>query len=553
MRKAAVLLFLLLSLSFASQLWKYSTDGPTTAKPVVFQGAVVAASDDGNIYAINPASGQRNWQAAVGKAPNELTLTDGTIVVSTTGGKLTRVGNNGAIQWQVNLNTSEYNVSRIYGAGANAKDIYVTTNTGVFSFDKSGNLRARLMTFNDSILTAPAVGENFVIFGKGKELIRLSETGATQWKATLSEDSFWLSKPVLEGGMVYIGALDDRMHAYVASNGLEIWSARARNWVLGTALVLEGVVYFGANDGNVYAVDTGSGSVRWVAHTQLAVHSRPEPGLMGGTQVIFVGGSDRNVYAISRDSGEIVWKGSSAGGAGSPLFYQNEVIFGSDDGNVYSYSTERACSITSPPEAGTISRKELVVSGKYVSEAGGARVMVQVNGGQWEDANTSDVDWTFIMDPSAKLSPGLNTISCQVADSGGSETGETFTTVAITHDPGIPLSNLVVSASPDIVEGRNFTIFVNDGDDGSPVERFTLQFNGMTYSGNRNITLTAPASGQYPLAVSKIGFNENSQSINVNPSGVPLHIIAIGAILIIAILWFLWTRVLSKRLAKKKK
>jgi outer membrane protein assembly factor BamB len=553
MKRELFLLFLL-ALSSASLNWQFNTDGAISIKPLVYQGAVVIASDDGNIYGIDPSSGAKKWQAAVGKEPNEVFILDNTLIVSTTKGKVARIGTNGVVQWTVNLNTTEFNSSYVYGASANSKFIFVAADTGLFVLEKNGTLRSKLIGYNKTTVTAPAAGADFVIFGKGREIIRLSETGQTQWKATLDEGSVWLSRPVLDGNVVYIGGLDDRMHAYATTNGLELWNVRTRNWIVGSALSRSGVVYFGSNDGNVYAADSGSGFVKWKAQTQLAVQSQPETGVMGGTQAVFVGSTDKSVYAIDGETGAVVWKGPAAGIAGSPLFYSNSIIFGASDGKVYSYSAERACSIVTPHEADIVGLKELVVSGSYVSEAGSARVMVSINDGPPEESNTTESDWVYYVDPKLKLSPGLNTISCRVVDSAGEESGPTYTTVAINHDPSVPTSQFVVTLSPNIIEGKPFTIFVNDGDDGAPVERFELTFNGQKYKGDRNITLpSAPAAGTYPATIKKIGFNEYGVTVNVNASGISPVVLGISILLILIIIWQMWTRFLSKKFAKKKR
>lgn len=552
--KREIFLLLLLAFSYASLNWQFNTDGAISAKPLIYQGAVVVGSDDGKIYGIDPGTGVKKWTATAGKEPNEIILMDNTLVVSTTGGKVVRIGTNGVVQWELNFNTTAYNASYVYGAAASPKYIFVTTDIGVFIVEKNGTVRSKIMTYPHATVGAPVAGADFVVFGKGKELIRMSDTGITQWKATLTEGSFWLSRPVLDGGVVYIGALDDRMHAYSASNGLELWNVRTRNWVLGSALPKEGTVYFGSDDGNVYAADSGSGSVRWSAHTQLAVESQPETGVMGGRDTVFVGSTDKSIYAIDRQTGEIVWKGPAAGIVGSPLFYSNAIIFGAGDGKVYSYSAERACSIVNPHEADIVGLKELVVSGSYVSEAGSAKVMVSINDGAPEESNTTESGWVYYINPKQKLSPGLNTITCMVADAAGQEAGPTFTTVAVNHDPTIPVSNLVVTKSPDIIEGKPFTIFVNDGDDGAPVDRFEMTFNGLTYKGDKNITIpNAPAAGNYPVTVKKIGFNDNTLNVNVNASGISPVVLGISILLIVIIIWQMWSRFLSKRFAKKRR
>ncbi|MBU0532660.1 PQQ-binding-like beta-propeller repeat protein [Candidatus Micrarchaeota archaeon] len=549
--KKILLTFFLISLASASHMWQFDTDSAVFVKPITYQGNVIVASDEGNVYSLAPLTGLKQWQTNVGGAPNELLLFDNAVVVSSTSGKVTKIGANGNVIWSVNLNTTTYNVSYIYGASTNDNKIYVSAENGIYELTKTGNA-TRLVSFEDSVVTAPATGPNYVIYGRENQLVRVSLTGATQWTVTLDQGSFWLSKPIVDGGVVYIGALDNKMHAYSIANGQEVWEVRTDNWVFGTALVDTGVVYFGSNDGSIYAIDKGSGDIKWEAETRLAVQSQPESGQMGGQNVVFVGSNDKNIYAIAKTTGDIVWKGSAGGAVGSPLYYQNLIIYGSRDKEVNAHIIERACSITSPIEAQLIGTKELVASGKYVSEAGGAMVWISINGAEWIEANTTNDGWILYLDPSKTLVAGLNTIVCMVADVGGQESGPDFTSVAINHNPNMELANFVITTSPNIIEGEEFVIYVNDGDDGSPVERFSWTMDGQSGTSDKNITITINEPKTYQLTVTKMGFNNGSVNITVNASGVNPLLVGAGVLVILIIVWQVWTRIISKRFAKKK-
>jgi outer membrane protein assembly factor BamB len=554
MRKLLLALFLVISLVTASHMWGFNTDGEVSAKPIVYRGNVVVASDDGKIYSLNPFSGLKQWEAEVGMKPNEVFLFDGSVISSVTSGQVTKIGSDGSSLWTVDLNTTDYNASYIYGASSNEKNIYVSANNGIYEIDREGTA-TNIYNFTDSFVTAPAVGPNYIIFGKEDELFKITETGVEQWSTGMELGSFWLSRPVIQGGIVYIGALDNALHAFSVSNGAEAWQVRTRNWVLSTPLVQpdEGMVYFGSNDGGVYAVNMGTGRIEWVAETQLAIQTQPESGFMGGQPVIFVGGNDKNIYAISKESGDVVWKGPSTGAVGSPLFFENLIIAGSQDRAVNAHSTERACSITQPFEGQLVGKKELVVTGNFVSQAGNARVMVNVNSQQWLEANTSDVEWIYFMDPSLQLSTGLNTISCMVVDSGGQESGPDYTTVTINHDPTQELSDFVIKQPSSIVEGERFTIYVYDGDDGSPLERFTWSLDSAGGSSDKNFSMTLSEPGDHELTVKKIGFNDATQKVTVHASGVNPIFLVVGGLVILIIVWQLWIRVFSKRFSKKKR
>ena len=520
---------------------------------MLYQNAIIAASDDGHVYAIEQAganAGTKRWITEVGKTPNEIFLFNNDVIVSTTDGNVTALGPTGNAVWRLDLNVSAYNVSYIYGAAANSQYIFVTANNGVYMIDSSGDVKSKLLSFSDSVAGAPAAGPDFVVFGKGDELYKISQTGVVLWDISLQDGSFWLSDPVIDPNGVYIGATDDKMHYFASSNGEELWNFQTRGWVASTPLLSSGILYFGCDDGKVYAIDT-TGQLQWSAQTQLAVQTKPDIGTMGGREVVFVGGTDRSIYAIATDTGDILWKGPSDAPVGDPFFNKDSVVFGAQDGKVSAYSTERACSITSPQEADVVGLKEVVVNGNYVSAAGGATVDVSVNGGDWQPANTSDVDWVYYINPSTTLSPALNTISCKVSDAGGDEQGPAFTSVVINYDPTIPLSDLTVLVNPNIIEKAPFTLYIYDADDGSPVDRFTLTYQGQNISADKNYTMTIDTAGTYKMTISKMGFNDAPISVDVNASGVSPIILVIGAVVIIAILWFM-VGLIRKRGAKKR-
>jgi len=538
MRKA-FLFILLLSFSYASLVWEYTTGGPVSLKPVTYSSMIVAASDDGKIYALDPTTGLKKWQTTLGGEPTDILVFGNTVVVSTTTAKIVKISNAGTILTTVDL--AAQNATRIYGMSANQKEIFVTASNGVYRIDQSFNLK-KLQDFTETIVGLPAAGIDYVIYGKGNQLTKLTENGVVSWSIEIEDGSFWTSRPIIDNGVVYVGALDNRMHAYVVNNGLEIWSSLIGNWIMGSPYLENGMLYFGATDGNVYAMSTGSGNVNWEAETQLAVETTPESGTMGGMEVVFIGSSDKGIYAITKNDGEIIWKTIIGGAVGNPLFYYDKIIFGAYDGTISAYNTERACSITNPLEGDMVGLKELSVSGGYVAGTN-PRVMISINNGQWKDTQIEDDGWVYYLNPKEELNVGLNTISCMVVDAYGQESGERYTTIAMNHDPTIALSDFIVTISQNIVEGSEFTIFVNDGEDGTPVDRVNITINGESQIVDKTLNVTIPTAGEYSLIVHKIGFNDANRKVYVNTQGVSPLVLVIAGVIIVFLLWQIWKRI----------
>jgi hypothetical protein len=130
-----------------------------------------------------------------------------------------------------------------------------------------------------------------------------------------------------------------------------------------------------------------------------------------------------------------------------------------------------------------------------------------------------------------------------VVDAYGQESGERYTTIAMNHDPTIALSDFIVTISQNIVEGSEFTIFVNDGEDGTPVDRVNITINGESQIVDKTLNVTIPTAGEYSLIVHKIGFNDANRKVYVNTQGVSPLVLVIAGVIIVFLLWQIWKRI----------
>jgi len=132
-----------------------------------------------------------------------------------------------------------------------------------------------------------------------------------------------------------------------------------------------------------------------------------------------------------------------------------------------------------------------------------------------------------------------------VSDASGFEEG-TYTSVDFIYDPAIPKSSLIVTTSGSKLEGEPLAIYVNDGTDGSPVERFSLSLNGLTFNGSGFVNISAPSGGSYQLIANKIGYDDSIQKLDIYSKGIsPLIILAVVAIIGI-VAWQAYPRLVKK-------
>src|SRR6476661_8613562 len=65
---------------FSKMKWSFHTGGMVIASPAVVDGTAYIGSDDGNLYAVDTASGKEKWKLAVhSRVPSSAAVTGGTV------------------------------------------------------------------------------------------------------------------------------------------------------------------------------------------------------------------------------------------------------------------------------------------------------------------------------------------------------------------------------------------------------------------------------------------------------------------------------------------
>jgi len=526
-KKLALFLLFLLSISFSSLLWKETTNGPVTTKPLVFNGDIVVGSQDGYVYAYS-ASGEEKWNVLVGKYIDQPIIVNQKLMVANTAGQIKYIDNEGNVEWELDLK-EQFEIEYLYGIEGETT-AYVSTNKGLYKITKEGE--ASLLYEIEATMTPPTVEGSYIIVGAGKKLLVIGINGELRWEKEIED--FWRAKPVLSAGKIYAGTLDGNVRALDFSSGFEVWKIETNGWIVADMLVEGGSLYFGSNDGYVYCADITTGKIKWKAKTDQAVQGAPESGTIGGKEVIFVGSNDDNIYAIDKNNGDIVWKYLTGGWVNDPLTYQKMVIFGSHDNSLYAFDIRKACTITEPADYTVIGYKEVKIKGMALSEAGGVSSSIRFNGGPWEDVKVENDEWVYVLDPT-NLPEGTNTVECRISDASGGDTPP-YPKVELIRSLASPMGEFKVAYPLSIQVGEEFTIYVNDRTEGTPVENFKIKTDGSEFTGTGNITMKLNTAGEREMTISKTGFNDKVITINVYSPPDPVWIIGPIVVLIIIIL-----------------
>jgi eukaryotic-like serine/threonine-protein kinase len=273
------------------------------SSPLVVAGRVYVGSGDGNIYALDAASGELQWKFATGDVVHASPAwADGAIVVGSWDSYLYALdARTGAERWrfhggedpdihnQVGFQSSPAIVDGVVYVGCRDSNLYAIDAA-------TGKERWRFNNAGSWVVGSPAVTQGRVIFVTSDSALYIVLDAATGKPVARQEGkAFMFASPTVAGDVVLTGVMNGTLEARDLASGALLWTfatdAANRNegWILtadgrfnapllytstwreapavaadrqfsigsvfSTALAVGGTVYFGAADGTLYAIE----------------------------------------------------------------------------------------------------------------------------------------------------------------------------------------------------------------------------------------------------------------------------------------------------------
>jgi eukaryotic-like serine/threonine-protein kinase len=317
--------------------WKFPTGDRIVSSPVLNNNRIYFGGDDGNIYAVDAATGNQIWKRTTrGPVSSSPAVANQTVYATSYDGKLYALNaETGAVKWK-----------------------FATGGERRFEAKGLHAMEPRNQTMADPY-------------------------------------DVFLSSPVVADGAVYFGSGDGNIYAVDATSGEQRWAFKTGDVVHASPAYVGGVVFCGSWDSYFYAIDGKTGKEKWrfhggedaLVHNQVGFQS--SPAVVNG--VVYTGCRDSNLYAIDAASGKEKWRFNNEQSwvITSPAVVQDKVFFATSDSSLYHVV-----------EAGT-GKPVLRQQGKaYMFSSptvAGDVVLIGVLNGTLEarDAKTGDVLWDF--------------------------------------------------------------------------------------------------------------------------------------------------------------
>ncbi len=271
------------------------------SSPALWSGAVYFGSGDGNVYALDAATGTLKWKFHTGDVVHASpAISDGTLFIGS---------------WD----------SYFYALDA-----------------ASGKEKWRFKTGEDhniynqvGIQSSAAVMDGVVYFGcRDSNFYALdARTGEKKW-AFNNKGSWVITSPAVQDGKVYFATSDTAMvYALDAKAGTPIFSLKFASWPLfSSPAIAGGMLYIGSHQGKLIAIDLATQKPAWTFETDASRQNGPALTKPDGTPNYEVAFADNFYESMVIGVSKMMSVGAMLS---SPVVLNNVIYVGSTDGFLY--------------------------------------------------------------------------------------------------------------------------------------------------------------------------------------------------------------------------
>lgn len=320
------------------RVWRYDAGASITSTAAITDGVVYIATEDGELIALDGATGKPQWKQA---------SADGDMIESspTVAGDLVIVGDEaglvracdrktGALRWTFAAGTRVVSSANIVGD----RVVFGSYDQHLYCLRLSdGKLLWKYAGVEERIHGTPAIVGEYVLVAAcdaNVHVVRLDDGTAVR---TVALGSVSGSSPAIRDDRAVVGCYGNQVVCVDWRAGTVPWQfedkQRGRPFVA-SAAVTDKLALIGGRDKKLHAFDLRTGRPVWQFATRGQVDGSP---VVSGDHV-WVGSEDGNLYALRVSDGEQVWRYETGSRIyASPAIGRERLVISTDDGVVYCF------------------------------------------------------------------------------------------------------------------------------------------------------------------------------------------------------------------------
>jgi eukaryotic-like serine/threonine-protein kinase len=351
-------------LASGEQKWKFKTESRVTSSPAVSGGVVYFGSMDGNFYAVDASSGQQKWKFKTGgerrytathlhgATPVTESMPDpfdfyssspevvaGVVYFGSGDGNVYALdAATGGLKWKFKTG----DVVHSSPAVSNGTVFIGGWDTFFYALDAAtGKEKWRFKTGDDQdihnqigIQSSPVVVDGTVYFGcRDSKVYALDASTGTQKWFFSNKGSWVIGSPAVYNGKIYFATSDSALfHALDAKTGAPVFSLTFTWPMFSSPAIAGNMLYLGTHEGKLATIDLTTQKPSWVFQTDASKENGPAltkaDGKPNYEAAFFDFYYDDMVVGVNKmlSVGAIL---------SSPVVVNNAIYFGSTDGNLY--------------------------------------------------------------------------------------------------------------------------------------------------------------------------------------------------------------------------
>jgi outer membrane protein assembly factor BamB len=251
--------------------------------------------------------------------------------------------------------------------------------------------------------------QNVAYVAEAGSLVAVDVTNGSQkcrFPAAIEAGQLLFSAPVVSDGILYVGGLNNTLHAIDANTCVEKWSfTEAKGKWVASPIVAGGTILAPNGDYNLYAIGT-DGKLKWKFAANSALWATP----VSDGKVVYFASNDRSLYAYRISDGTQVWKISlDAASLYFPILDKDVIYLSTIDNKVLAINTgDGSIKWTFPAKNNLYASPVLMGATLYIGDLGNKVYAIS------EADGTSQGEWDApgpIVAPAAVTSKGLVFVS----------------------------------------------------------------------------------------------------------------------------------------------
>ena len=317
-------------------LWTFDAGDVIDSSAAIVDGVVYVGSGDGNLLALDLASGTLRWKYATGNLIGESSpaVAEDAVYIGDLGGILHAVSvREGTRLWTFTTG------SEIKSSPVVVGDVVLigSYDGHLYALDaRTGQLRWKVMT-RGQVHATPAVQNGLTFVAGCDSIFRAIRITDGKEIYAIESGAYTGASPVLDGDRAYFGTFNFEVLALDLKRRVVAWrySRPDSQFPYYSSAALEGgLVILGGRDKMIHAIHAATGKPAWTFATRARVDSSPV--VAGGR--VYIGGGDGRLYVLDAASGKKLWEfDTGAGLTASPAIAEGRVVIGATDGRLYAF------------------------------------------------------------------------------------------------------------------------------------------------------------------------------------------------------------------------